>query len=233
MMIDACDPSDTIPPLLAPVVERSEPRGPRAWQVRLAALDAHECRMFAPTKKAAQEWVNANGKSWARHAGECCAQAGLLAFAPLAVETVSRWQDREPFDRNLDMGDHAPRGGNPTCGAPIVVRLGSHSDLARARLGWTEERWRVSLDQWSVDADRRRAAWDQAIRDMEAGNLSDSDLAALRTEPHTAPYLRLGWRLDDLRRDVAIGSGWSTTRDLAAYWTGERSRAHCWAHEAA
>jgi hypothetical protein len=133
------------------------------------------------------------------------------------------------LDRNLDQGDHAPRGGNPTCGDPIVLRLAHVTDLARHRLGWTSERWRASLDQWSIDADRRRAAWDQAIRDMEAGNLSDSDLVALRAEPHTAPYLRLGWWLDDLRRNVAIGSGWSTTADLAAYWTGERSRTHCWA----
>ena len=233
MMIDACDPSDTIPPLLAPVIERGEPRGPRAWQVRLAALDAHECRMFAPTKKAAQEWVSANGKSWAKHAAACCERAGLLAFAPLAIETVSRWQDREPFDRNLDMGDHTPRGGNPTCGDPIVLRLAHVTDLARHRLGWTSERWRASLDQWSIDADRRRAAWDRAILDLKAGELSTDDLAVMRATPETAGYLRLdGFILEDLRRRVGF-TGWDALRELAAYWTGERSRTHCWAHEAA
>lgn len=224
---DTCaQPGDPIPAALAPIVERSEPRGPRAWQVRCAVLDPFDCRAYAPTKRAALEFAGPKLAQWLAFAGHRAYLCRAVVAAPPPESACDEWKV-SPVDRNLDQGDHCPRGGRPTCGDPIVWRLGTVADLTRYRLGWTEERYRASFDRWSIDNDRRNAAWTAALASIEAADLTPDEAAAMRATPETIGYYRLerSGALQELRRrqhplDLA---------ELHRYWTGERRLTHCWA----
>lgn len=230
MALDTCDPFDTIPPLLTPIIERNEPRGARAWRVRIAALEPSQCGVYFPTKRGAVMWLSENARYWARGATKHCELAGLIAPAPLEIETVHGWGVAEPFDPALDQGEHSPPGGYATCGDPIIWRLGEVQDLARHRLGWSGERWQLSLCyRFGLDNEARNVAWERAVADLASGTLSPSDLVALRATPETEGYLRLA-HIEELRRRKGFGGSSHRTPEHFAreYWSGYYTPTHCW-----
>lgn len=218
-MHDICETNAAPHPLLRPVVERNEPRGPRAWVVRVAALDAHKCCLYAPTKREAQTWTEGDLlRRWADHAAHCLAMEHKIAPAPAQPSACDRW--------------HVEAWGDPGvwgCGRAPAGDLGNEADLVRFRLGWSKERYSASFDRWCADNDVRNVAWQKAVESLAAADLTPEEAAAMNATPETIGYYRMTWRLDDLRRRHHLLAG----RELGAWWSSEAPSRTCWATAAA
>ena len=223
--IDRCQNPDEAPACLEPHVERNHNN--RGWRVVCDAL-GREFFHHVERKRDAAPLLSGEGRRrWLAAAAREVVnpwRRPIWCSAPFVSQACGQ-HEVEPLDRALDQGDHAPQGGWPTCGDPIVWRLGGVCELARARLGWPAERWAESIrDRWTRDAEARGAAWTAARTDLETGALSDDDAAALRATPETVGYLRLR-HVDELRRRLYP----PTLGELRDFWLGEGARTTCWA----
>lgn len=215
-MFTTCEAPDAPPhPMLRPVVERNEPRGGRAWVVRIAALDAHRCCLYAPTKREAQTWTEGDKlQRWADHAAYCLAVDGKIMSASLPPSACER--------RHVEAWDDPGVYG---CGRAPAGDLGHEADLVCFRLGWSKERYSASFDRWCSDNDVRNVAWQKAVESLAAADLTPEEAAALSATPETIGYYRMTWRLDDLRRQHHPLAG----RGLGEWWASDAPSQTCWA----